>query len=148
LNKKQKPLEYVENDFKNNGDGTITDLATGLMWEKSGSPDTIKYENAKSYVATLNQKRFAGHKGWRLPTVDELVSLLTPERMNRDLYIDPIFDKAQSGCWTSDQLLDKTQILFWQRTSGRTWYVHFNFGSVECSNLNVFLISVRAVRSA
>jgi len=118
LNKKQKPLEYVENDFKDNRDGTITDRATGLIWQKSGSQDRMNYDNAKAYVANLNRDGFAGHRDWRLPTVDELTSLLTPEKKNRDLYIDPIFDKTQLWCWTSDQ-----------RTSGGAWVVYF-FGAI------------------
>ena len=131
----QIPLEYIENDFTDNGDGTITDRATGLMWQKSGSDKILKYQNAKAYIDDLNGQNFAVHNDWRLPTVDELNSLLTPKEMNGVLYINPIFDKTQLRCWTSDN-----------RASGRAWNVYFKFDNVYwhlLGNDNY----VRAVRS-
>ena len=133
LNKDWKPLEYVENDFNDNGDGTISDRATGLMWQKSGSPNQMLYKNAPAYIEKLNREGFAGHSDWRLPTVDELKSLLTPKEMNGDLYIDPIFDKTQRWCWTSDN-----------RASDGAWYVYFVNGYVYWYDDNGY---VRAVRS-
>ena len=53
-----RPLAYVSNDYKDNGDGTITDNATGLMWQQAGS-DKLNYKKALKYVQSLNQKRFA-----------------------------------------------------------------------------------------
>jgi len=133
LNGSREPLEYVENDFRDNGDETITDYATGLMWQKSGS-EYMPYKDAKAYIEELNSKKFAGYSDWRLPTVDELKSLLTPKAMNGDLYIDPIFDKTQRYCWTSDQ-----------HASGGAWRVSFGYGSVYWSiDDNGY---VRAVRS-
>jgi len=134
LDESKKPLEYIQNNFKDNGDGTITDRATGLMWEKLGSNEHLKYENATAYIDELNRKRFAGYDDWRLPTVDELKSLLTPEKMNGELYVDPLFDKTQTYCWTSDK-----------RTGG-SWIVIFKYGGVYCHGLLV-VGYVRAVRS-
>lgn len=134
LSDNRRPLEYVQNDYLDNGDGTVTDRATGLTWQKSGSPDKLKYEGAKAYIEKLNRDRFAGHADWRLPTVDELASLLEPEEKNGDLYIDPIFDKKQRWCWTSDQ-----------RASGGAWFVLFFSGNVDWYYLDVVSL-VRAVR--
>jgi hypothetical protein len=120
LDDKRRPLEYVQNDYHDNGDGTVTDRATGLTWQQSGSSDWLKYEDAKAYVDGLNRDRFAGYSDWRLPTVDELASLLEPEEKNGDLYIDPVFDKEQWWCWTSDQ-----------RASGGAWSVYFGGGDVR-----------------
>ena len=134
LNEKQRPLEYVQNDYQDNGDGTVTDRATGLTWQQSGSDKMLNYEDAKKYVEGLNRDRFAGYTDWRLPTVDELASLLEPEEKNGDLYIDPVFDRNQRWCWTADQ-----------RASGGAWFVHFNLGHVY-PNFLVFDNYVRAVR--
>jgi len=134
LDEERRPLEYVKNEFKDNGDGTIADSATDLLWQKSGSPDQMNHENAKAYFANLNLDGFAGHKDWRLPTVDELKSLLTPKEMNGKFYIDPIFDKTQRWCWTSDKY-----------ASGGAWYVNFFIGYVDWNyHDNSY---VRAVRS-
>ncbi len=130
-----RPLEYIHNDFKDNGDDTITAHTTGLMWQKSGSDKTLTYEKAKAYVEKLNRIKFAGYADWRLPTVDELASLLIPKEMNGDLYINLIFDKTQRYCWTSDP-----------RASGGAWVIHFDGGDVVWNDL-VDDDYVRAVRS-
>ncbi|MCK5420241.1 MAG: DUF1566 domain-containing protein, partial [Desulfobacterales bacterium] len=65
-----------DNDFVDNNDGTITDKATGLMWQKSGSSKFLYNWDAKEYIKQLNRQRFAGHSDWRMPTVEELASLL------------------------------------------------------------------------
>ncbi|OQX21156.1 MAG: hypothetical protein BWK80_34270, partial [Desulfobacteraceae bacterium IS3] len=41
LNENLRPLEYIQNEFEDNRDGTITDNATGLIWQQSGSPNYI-----------------------------------------------------------------------------------------------------------
>lgn len=109
-----QPLEYVKNEFKNNGDGTITDYATGLMWQKGGSDTLMSYEEARGYAEKQNDELFAGYDDWRLPTIDELTSLLEPEKQPNNLYIDLIFDEDQWWCWSSDQ-----------RDSGGAWGLYF-----------------------
>ena len=71
--------------YRNNGNGTVTDLNTGLMWQRS--PDTsgdgvitysdkLTFAQALTYPDRLNTTRFAGYNDWRLPTVQELYSLI------------------------------------------------------------------------
>jgi hypothetical protein len=60
---------YGRNDFTDNGDGTITDAATGLMWTRSDSGTTMNWEQALSYAEKLE---YAGHNDWRLPNAKEL----------------------------------------------------------------------------
>ncbi|MCP4105652.1 MAG: DUF1566 domain-containing protein [Desulfobacteraceae bacterium] len=109
----QNILGDFRNDFTDNGNGTVTDAVTGLVWQKSGSSkDTFK--NAKSCIQGLNKKEFAGYSDWRLPTLEELASLLEEKEVN-GLYIDPLFDRKQRNCWSSDK-----------RASRSAW---FNFNS-------------------
>ncbi len=65
--------EFIKNtaSYTNNGDGTITDNVTGLMWKKSYN--VINYEEA---VETLKTFSLAGHSDWRLPTIKELYLLM------------------------------------------------------------------------
>jgi len=114
LNKRQQPLEYIENEFEDNGDGTITDHATWLMWQRGGSDTLMSYEEAHAHVERLNDEPFAGYDDWRLPTIDELTSLLEPEKQPNDLYIDLIFDEEQWWCWSSDR-----------REAGGAWGLYF-----------------------
>lgn len=66
-------------NYIDNGDGTVTDNATGLMWASDGnglgcnSGVTISWPNAIAWASALN---FAGHTDWRIPNIKELLSLL------------------------------------------------------------------------
>ncbi|HEA68472.1 MAG TPA: DUF1566 domain-containing protein [Desulfobacterales bacterium] len=90
------------NDFVDNGDGTITDKATGLMWGKKGSSKKKSFYYAKKYVKKLNKKKFAGNKNWRIPTIEELYSLLEPD-MNQERYIHPVFATKAHHYWSIDE---------------------------------------------
>ena len=89
------------NDFVDNGDGTITDKATGLMWQKSGSSRSKTWTRARKYVTKLNKDTFAGYSDWRLPTIEECASLMEREKGN-GVHLDPIFDNKQKSCWSAD----------------------------------------------
>lgn len=102
LDEEGKPFEFMVNDYVNNGDGTVLDRATGLMWQQGGSDRCMSYDRAQSYVKQLNRERYAGYGDWRLPTVPELMSLLEPEKMNGELSIDPVFSGNQKWCWSAD----------------------------------------------
>jgi len=58
--------------YRDNGDGTITDLNTGLMWQKTPDSGTRSWEDAKEYAQSLS---LAGREDWRLPTIKELFSI-------------------------------------------------------------------------
>ncbi|HEY5621478.1 MAG TPA: DUF1566 domain-containing protein [Pontiella sp.] len=58
--------------YRDNGDGTVTDLVTGLMWQ-SDPGEKKTYDDA---VAGASKCRTGGHEDWRLPTIKELYSLI------------------------------------------------------------------------
>jgi len=84
--------EYGKNDFVDNGDGTITDYATGLMWQKSDNSEGLDWKSALSYAENLE---LAGYSDWRLPNIKELQSIAnysrSPQTTN-SAAIDPIFN--------------------------------------------------------
>ena len=88
--------------YTDNGDGTITDNNTGLMWEKTSADGSIHdkdtlytWANAFAvHIATLNAGAgFAGHTDWRLPNVKELQSIVNYETSNPA--VSPAFN---TGC--------------------------------------------------
>jgi len=69
--------------YTDNGNGTITDATTGLMWEKLSDDGSVLHDADNTYnwdaaftkIAALNTAVFAGHNDWRLPNRAELASL-------------------------------------------------------------------------
>ena len=85
---------YGANQFAANGDGTITDEATGLMWSQADSGAAMNWETALAWVQAQNAANTLGHNDWRLPDVKELQSILdytrSPET-SASAAIDPLF---------------------------------------------------------
>jgi hypothetical protein len=67
---------YGINDFHDNGDGTITDRATGLMWSKTDSGKGMNWEAALAWVQAKNAEKYLGHNDWRMPHAKELQSIV------------------------------------------------------------------------
>ncbi len=83
---------YGINDFIDNGDGTITDQSTGLMWQKDDSGEGLFWKDALEYSENLE---LAGYTDWRLPNAKELQSIVDYSRcpdITDSAAIDPIFD--------------------------------------------------------
>ncbi len=62
----------IEQSFNDNGDGTVTDNVTGLMWQQVPIDETFNFEEANEYASSLE---LAGYDDWRVPTVKELFNL-------------------------------------------------------------------------
>lgn len=59
--------------FVDNGDETVTDLETNLMWKKTDQGTEMNWLTALSSCEDLD---FAGHTDWRVPNIKELKSIL------------------------------------------------------------------------
>jgi hypothetical protein len=113
----------------------VEDGATGLTWQHDGSRADISWEEAHAYVGELDAKRYGGLDGWRLPTLEEAMSLMESQK-NGDYYLDPVFERvAAPVMWTSDGAPE-----------GRRWVVYYYDGLVSPEPAG-FRAAVRAVRS-
>lgn len=130
-----RPMHYIANDFQINIDGTVSDKATGLIWQQAGSDYPVTWHEANGYIQELNKKHFAGHTDWRLPTVNELMSLLTEVPRASDLCIEPIFDQNMKWIWSSDLC-----------SFISAWYVSVNMGYISWQDFSCYYF-VRAVSS-
>lgn len=109
--------EYGDNNFVDNDDGTITDLATGLMWQKTDDGTTRNWEEALTYAES---RTLADQSDWRLPNVKELQSIVdytrAPDAVNPAQIgpaIDPIFGitEIESYFWSSTTLHEAPPML-------------------------------------
>ena len=123
-----------------NGNGTITDTSTGLMWQQdtapgygSGpNPDFYNWQQAVDYCNKLN---LGGYSDWRLPTRNELQTLVDYGRQ------DPATTFPETKTWA-----------YWSSTTGAdyagaAWFVYFEDGTVDGED-KAFFNNVRAVRGA
>ena len=136
----------LQKRFKDNGDGTITDLETKLMWKQTDSfQDTSKWLNwyrSKEYLMKMGVDKFAGHNDWRMPTLEEAESLYDEDHVIRDMDRMDIFISSTFSpgggftTWTSNELPHATAAIFYYR------YGHANSNHKE----DITHDSVRAVR--
>ena len=102
---------YGENELVDNGDGTVLDMATGLMWQQNDSGEGMDWLDALNYCEYLTER---GYDDWRLPNAKELQSIVDYSRSpgtSDSAAIDPIFsatsitneagEKDYSFYWTS-----------------------------------------------
>jgi hypothetical protein len=95
--------------YVNNGDGTITDTKTGLVWQKANDGIDRTLPDARTYCAGLS---LGGHQDWRVPRIDELETIIDYGRY--DTSLDPLFNHNGSiyGYWPDTQT-QYSQEYFW-----------------------------------
>jgi hypothetical protein len=118
-----------EGRFVDNGDGTVTDTCTGLMWQKDTADvngdgqvldDGSDHANWCDALAYCENLSFAGHVDWRLPNVRELQSIVDYGRFNPS--IGPVFGAFSFSYWSS------TSFASFPRAA---WLVSFDGGFVN-----------------
>lgn len=98
-----QPRNYLQNRFIHTNEETIHDQTTGLTWQKSGSGYARTWPQAHKYIRRLNMEAYGGIQNWRLPTIDELITLLKPSPQGSTLCIETLFDPAQKWIWSIDR---------------------------------------------
>jgi hypothetical protein len=89
---------YGLNNFQENGNGTISDLATNLMWQQEDSRKGMNWEGALAWVEKRNSEKYLGYNDWRLPNAKELHSIVdysAAPRSNQRPAINPLFKVSE-----------------------------------------------------
>jgi hypothetical protein len=88
--------------FTNNGNGTVTDNATGLMWLENPSSLFVTWSKTLgAAIGECEQFSRAGHTDWRLPNINELFSIINRGREYPACYYDLYTDRFSYPYWTS-----------------------------------------------
>lgn len=96
---------FGERRFLDNGDETVTDLSSGLMWFRDADflQQPIPLEVARQTIRKLNQGEYDhhGYNDWRLPTIKELQALVDRTQTAPALSIGHPFLQVQNGYYWS-----------------------------------------------
>jgi len=160
--------ELNRNMSNPNGDGTVTDCRTGLIWLKNAKctdtsgnmPNTLGYltwTNANSWVAGLGDGLCGLHDGssagdWRLPTKTEWMAMVQSAR-NQGYECPALTNEGGTGHWAAGDIFDNVQIFsYWSGTSADTlnaWYVTMCSGATNAQSkvsMYTFIWPVRSGR--
>jgi hypothetical protein len=117
--------EYGASDFVDNGDGTITDETSSLMWMSADLDSAMEWGDA---LSSAENSTFADYTDWRLPDVKELQSIVN---------YDGSYPAIDQSKFTTSDFEDNENYYFWTNTSayfsksspvyGYAWYVAFGF---------------------
>ena len=111
--------------FKDNGDGTITDNYTGLIWQKIQNANILTWEDALMYASNLT---LAGKSDWRVPNIREIQSL-NDEKLVLPSFNKIFFPNIQSGnYWSSTSQVN---------TPTRAWDINVDYGIVSYNDKTI-----------
>lgn len=133
--------------FIDNGDGTVTDTHSHLMWKQCaegqsgeeclGRVGEFSWDVSMQIPKTLNQRGgFAGYHNWRVPSKDELASLVMDGRTSPAICTEAFPNASDQAFWSSSP-----------RGDYHAWCVYFGGGGVS-SYGRVNALAVRLVRIA
>jgi hypothetical protein len=131
--------------FTDNGDQTLTDHLTGLIWTKDANPDakTNTWQQALVYIKSLNSSNYLGHNDWRLPNRNELATLLNQGQNSSAVWLTGFgFTNIQSDYF-----------YYWSSTSFASnpveyaWAVNMEKGHVDAHAKSSEIVYVWPVRT-
>ncbi len=111
------PSGKFENSFVSSASPeVIIDQRTSLMWQRDGL-DINSIRTIQKNIEELNKNNFAGFYDWRIPTMEEALSLMEPVKNFKDIFLKPCFSKEQPFIFVAAQ-----------RKPGGYWFVDYKQG--------------------
>ena len=108
------PLSSPVERYTDNGDGTVTDRSSGLMWMRCalgqswtgstcvGEPATYTWQSAQGAASTLNASGgYASHADWRMPHIPELAMIVERQCANPRINLSVFPATPPSYFWTA-----------------------------------------------
>ena len=144
------PASTPDSQLQDNGDGTVTDTKTGLIWKQclegqsgsdcaSGGVEAFTWQLALQRAQTVNSSGgFAGFSDWRLPTIKELSSLVEHQCVDPAINLTRFPNASNDWLWSSSAVAGD---------AGGAWGVSFYDGSTGWGLKGNGGVQLRLVRS-
>jgi len=145
--------------YQDNGDGTVTDLHTGLIWQQGYADEKQTYQDAFDGAKSFD---LGGYSDWRLPTIKEIYSLIVftgtdPDPMDSSSeglvpFIDEAFDFRYGDTSSRERIIDAqyaSATLYTSTTMGGNptmFGVNFADGRIKGYPQNKAMFEVKYVR--
>ena len=153
----QAGVAWPDPRFTDNGDGTVTDNLTGLMWTKDANliqtrdqsfdndltagDGQVTWQHALDYAAKLNTESYLGYNDWHLPNVNELKSMIDYSKDNPSIPQGTPFTNVNSS-------------VYWSSSTGAyatnsAWAFNMSYGHVYAyyKDSNYYVWPVRSGQS-
>ncbi len=135
---------YGQNKLTDNGDGSTTDLASGLIWQTVDDGISRNWKSALQYCTKLN---LSGQQDWRLPNAKELHTIVdysrSPTTSNSAAISPPLRTTSiESYYWTSNTLLDGPEQVKYSKAAYFTFGRALGWMAISPASVNKQLIDV------
>lgn len=136
----------IQLSYRDNGNGTVTDNITGLMWKKcsegqandaacTGAAATYAWSGASNAIDQCENLTFAGYSDWRLPNIKELMSIADYGAAAAAKINETYFPNTQANTYWSSTYSVPLTYNIWSVdfTTGKVFnYWNSNSGFVRC----------------
>lgn len=102
LDSMMRPRIYPTHHFQYVNQRLLKCIDTGLLWQREGAGFPLTWNKALEYIDYLNARKWQGTDQWRLPTLEELYSMLQPPSLIRDFCLESHFAENIHWIWSSD----------------------------------------------
>lgn len=97
-----RPRRFCCPQLIDTGASLCLDRSTGLTWQRLGAGFPLNWWQAGEYVRQLNERGEGGHRDWRLPTSEELRTVLSPSPACSAANASSLFDPSVHWLWSCD----------------------------------------------
>ncbi|MBI9073962.1 MAG: DUF1566 domain-containing protein [Desulfatibacillum sp.] len=111
---------YLENSFQDNGDGTVSDKSSGLMWTQDDSGSGLDFPEALAWADAKNAQNYLGYNDWRLPDAKELQSIVDYSR-SPDTTSSPALDPVFQATQITNEAGQADYACYWSNTTHANW---------------------------